>query len=151
MKTIYSSFEFIIEHAHAYNWAPEWELAYKIYQNHPNSYSVLTPFAYTYLEEVIRSTTSEYGREYFDKNKNVRFRKVGLKLIELAIHENNSNTEYVSLLSELKSYFKTSSGLDEGDNRNSVSHGYMHPLYWSKESFEKLINDIKNVSRFARF
>lgn len=24
--------------------------------------------------------------------------------------------------------------LDEGDNRNSVNHGYTHPIQWTKEN-----------------
>ena len=72
--------------------------------------------------------------------------------MKLAIDENrNKQPEYVVLLEEIKGYFSDSTALDEGDNRNSVVHGYMHPRFWSKESFEKLINDISRLSKYSGF
>ena len=43
-------------------------MAKEIYSHIPEAYSVLTPFAYSYLEELIRSTTSEYGIPFLDRN-----------------------------------------------------------------------------------
>lgn len=46
------------------------------------------PFAYSYLKEVIRSTTYEYGREIIDENGNEKTRKTGVDLINMAISQN---------------------------------------------------------------
>lgn len=149
---ISDAFEEIMQHAHFWNWVPDWQLVKEIYEAFPNSFSVLTPFAYTYLEELIRSTTSEYGSEIYDENRKAKKRKVGTKLIDLAIEENKiKNPEYILLLEELKAYFSSSKRTDKGDNRNSVAHGYMHPRFWSDESFEKLIIDIAKLSKHAGF
>ena len=59
----------IIKHSHFWNWSPDWNVLFKIYDKFPDSYSVLTPFAYAYLEELIRSTTKEYGIKLYDKNR----------------------------------------------------------------------------------
>ena len=85
--SIEDDFEEIMNHAHFWNWLPDWGVAQEVYQVFPNSYSVLTPFAYGYLEELIRSTTSEYGIEVFDEAGNPKRRKVGIGLINLAINE----------------------------------------------------------------
>ncbi len=149
---ISESFEEILKYSHFWNWAPDWDVAQKVYEAFPESYSVLSPFAYSYLEELIRSTTSEYGIELQDENGNPKKRKVGFGLIQLAIIENKPNSqEFVSILEEIKSYFSLSQSSDEGDNRNSVAHGYMHPRFWNKESFEKLINNIARLSKYAGF
>ena len=118
----------------------------------PDSYSVLTPFAYAYLEELIRSTTSEYGIVALDEVGNIKKRrKVGVDLLNLAIKENKNNPELVSLLQKMKSYYIPSQLTDRGDNRHSVVHGYMHPRFWDKSSFEKLVHDIALISKHARF
>ena len=150
---LYEAFDKIYDHTHMWNWGPDWEVLRKVYLTFPNSYSILTPFAYSYLEELIRSTTSEYGRELIDANGTIKkFRKVGAKLIDLAIEENNdSKPELVEILSEIKSYFSQSEPTDIGDNRNSVAHGYMHPRFWDQDSFEKLIFDIARLSEYAGF
>ncbi len=60
------------------------------------------PFAYSYLEELIRSTTSEYGIPFLDRNgKKFNF-KVGMSLIKLAKEENADKPEYVALLDKSK-------------------------------------------------
>lgn len=135
------AFDEIYNHSHMWNWAPDWEVLRKVYEAFPNSYSVLTPFAYSYLEELIRTTTSEYGIELFDENGNQKtYRKVGQQLIDLAIQENkDQRPDLILILNELKPYFSKSAPTDMGDNRNSVHHGYMHPRYWEQESFERLI------------
>lgn len=136
-----------------WNWAPDWDILRQVYLAFPNSYSVLTPFAYSYMEELIRSTTSEYGREFVPKNgTKKKYRKVGIQLIDLAIEENKSNKpEYANILLEIKSYFSPSEPTDVGDNRNSVAHGYMHSNFWDKESFENLIFNIAKLSKYAGF
>lgn len=149
--TISDAFEEIMQYAHFWNWVPDWQVAKKVYEGFPNLYSVLTPFAYSYLEELIRSTTSEYGITTYDENGKPKMRKVGVRLINLAIEENKENLEYVKLLEEIKIYFSFSKPTDEGDNRNSVVHGFMHPKFWNKESFEKLVFDIASLSKFAGF
>lgn len=57
----------ICKYAHMWNWVPDWDIVQQIYKTYPDSYSILTPFVYTYLEELIRSTTSEYGMELLDE------------------------------------------------------------------------------------
>lgn len=150
---ISEAFEEIMQYAHFWNWVPDWNEAQKIYESFPNSYSVLSPFAYSYLEELIRSTTSEYGMElYDDKGQPSKNRKVGMKLVNLAIIENKENKpEFVRILEEIKGYYYHSKITDEGDNRHSVAHGYMHPRFWSQESFEKLIIDIARISKYSGF
>lgn len=146
------AFDEIYYHSHMWNWGPDWEVLRKIYLAFPNAYSVLTPFAYSYLEELIRSTTSEYDRELLYKENLKTYRKVGNKLIDLAIEENKfSKPEFVKILLEIKSYFSQSRSTDIGDNRNSVAHGYMHSRFWDQESFEKLIFDIARLSKYAGF
>ena len=146
------SIDEIMKYTHFWNWNPDWTIARDGYQKFPNSYSILSPFAYTYLEELIRSTTSEYGIEVVNEEGKLKKRKVGISLINLAINENrNKNSEYLSLLKSIKKYYKLSKTTDSGNNRNSVAHGFIHPKFWSKESFEKLLYDIANISRFANF
>lgn len=73
---IESDFQEIMEYAHFWNRLLDWQIAKKIYTEFPDSYSVLTPFAYAYLEEVIRSITSEYGREIIDESGKGKWRSV---------------------------------------------------------------------------
>lgn len=127
------------------NWLPDVELAIRIYRDIPEAYGVLFPFMYSYLEECIRSLTTEFERNLLQDKKRY---KVGMKLIDLAIKENSENKELVDLLEEYKKYFGRSIMLDEGDNRNSVNHGYTHPIQWTKENFEELIKDIARLSEF---
>ena len=148
---INDDFNEILAYSHWRNWAPDIVLMKEKYRQYDDSYSILTPFAYCYLEELIRTTTSEYGRELLDKNGNPKKRKLGISLINLAQEENKDNIEYVELLQEIKDYFKTSTPLDSGNNRNSVNHGYMHSAFWTKESFEKLIHDIARLSKYSNF
>jgi hypothetical protein len=148
---INDDFKEILDYAHMWNWAPEISLMQEIYNKFDNSYSILTPFAYCYLEELIRSTTSEYGREFLDKDGKPKMRKLGFALIKLAQDENKNNTKYIKLLDEVKEYYKQSTPLDSGNNRNSVDHGYMHPRFWTQESFEKLIHDIARLSKYSKF
>ncbi|WP_113926214.1 hypothetical protein [Cognataquiflexum aquatile] len=145
-------FEEIIQYSHFWNWSPDWQVAKDIYTSFPNSYSVLTPFAYSYLEELIRTTTSEYGIEILREDGTPKKRKVGVNLINLALEENKDKSqEFLSLLEELKGYFSFSTKFDSDDNRNSVLHGYMHSRFWSDKSFEKLLSDIARMSKFANF
>ena len=127
------------------NWIYDIELAMKIYKDNPDSYSVLFPFIYSYLEECIRSLTTEFGKNLLLDKKRY---KVGMELIKLAIEENSENKKLVDLLEEYKKYFKKSTIFDEGDNRNSVNHGYTHPILWTKENFEELVKDIARLSDF---
>ena len=100
---------------------------------------------------MIRSTTSEYGIEILDENGNEKRRNVGKKLIALAKRENENNSDYISLLNKVEYYFQDSSSSDNGNNRNSVNHGYMHSVNWTKESFENLIHDIAKIAPYNRF
>lgn len=98
-------FNQIIDYAHFWNWAPDWGEVQRIYEKFPDSFSVLTPFAYSYLEELIRTTTSDYGLPLFDCNGQPVKVNVGMKLISLAIAENQNNQEYVKVL-EVQITFK---------------------------------------------
>lgn len=114
--SINDDFTEIMNYAHYWNWLPDWIVVQEVYQAFPNSYSVLTPFAYSYLEELIRSTTSEYGIEIFDESGKPKNRKVGIRLINLAIDENKTrNQELVLLLEKMKSYYMLSQPTDKGD------------------------------------
>lgn len=147
-----TDFDEICDYAHMWNWAPDWYMVKQIYTTFPDSYSVLTPFAYTYLEELIRSTTSEYGVPLLDREGKKNNIKVGLKLVNLAIKENSQNQEYVELLENAKKYFKYNyDDPHEENGRNKVLHGHLHPRFWRKEDFEKLIHDIAKMSHFAGF
>ena len=148
---IKNDFDTICSYAHFRNWAPDWDIAKQIYSQIPTSYSVLTPFAYSYLEELIRSTTSEYGRVFVGKKEGPSRRRVGMRLIELAISENQGNREYIELLNEATKYFRSSTPSDEGNNRHSVAHGYMHPIFWNQASFEELIHFIATISKYSNF
>lgn len=144
-------FSEILKYAHMWNWAPDLFIVEKIYDEVPNSFSVLTPFLYIYLEELVRSMTkNQYGFQLNDKDsKNVK-RELGINLVKLAI-ENANNEEQKELLVKIKKYFKGSSIHDSGDNRNSTLHGYMHPRFWTKESFEELVHDIASLSKYSGF
>ena len=98
-------FNQIIDYAHFWNWAPDWGEVQRIYEKFPDSFSVLTPFAYSYLEELIRTTTSDYGLPLFDRNGQPVKVNVGMKLISLAIAENQNNQEYVNVM-EVQITFK---------------------------------------------
>ena len=150
--SVFDDFETILDYAHFWNWAPDWNVVKDIYLRIPESYSVLTPFAFTYLEEMIRSTTSEYSMPFFDREGNPNNFKRGKKLINLAITENADKKEYVVLLNKVKKYFMyVSDDLHNENGRNNVLHGHLHPRFWSKESFEQLIHDIAELSPFAGF
>ena len=69
--SVFEDIDQIIDYAHFWNWAPDWNVVKEIYQKVPDSYSVLMPFAYTYLEELIRTTTSDYGLPYLIEVKNL--------------------------------------------------------------------------------
>lgn len=147
-----TDFDEICEYAHMWNWSPDCHMVKQIYSAFPDSYSILTPFAYTYLEELIRSTTSKYGIPLLDREGKKNNIKVGLKLVNLAIKENPENQEYVELLEKAKKYFKYDyDDSHEENGRNKVLHGHLHPRFWSKEDFEKLIHDIAELSPFAGF
>lgn len=149
--SINDDFREIMDYAYFWNWLPDWGVVQEVYQSFPNSYSLLTPFAYVYLEELIRSTTSEYGIEVLDALGKPKRRKVGIGLINFAISKNSSNLDYITLLEKAKAYFSPSKPTDAGDNRNNVVHGYMPPRFWDKESFERLLHDIASLSKYSKF
>ena len=144
-------FKEIMKYAHYFNWLPDWGVVQEVYHIVPNSFSILIPFAYSYLEEMIRSTTSEYGIDILDDSGEPKRRRVGTGLINLAINENSDNQDYIALLEKTKAYFLLSNPKDKGENRNNVVHGYMHPRFWEQESFERLIHDIATLSKYTKF
>jgi hypothetical protein len=149
--SIYNDLDKIWEHSHFWNWSPDWVVVKEIYEKVPESYSVLMPFAYSYFEEMIRTTTSEYGLPLFDREGKPVKVKVGMALIKLAIEENIANSEYVSLLEKAKKHFAYTEISNDENGRNRVMHGRVHPRFWSKEDFENLIHDIAEMSPFAQF
>lgn len=148
---IQKDFDRILEYAHFWNWAPDWRIVKEIYTIKPESYSVLTPFAYTYMEEMIRNTTSEYGIATFDNEGRPIKIEVGLKLINLAICENLENEDYVNLLEKTKKYYRYTKNSPDENGRNRVLHGHIHPRFWSKEDFEILIHHIAELSKYSKF
>ena len=46
--SIEKDFDEILDYAHMWHWAPDWALVKDVYKKEPLSFSVLTPFAYTY-------------------------------------------------------------------------------------------------------
>ena len=60
-------FNQIIDYAHFWNWAPDWGEVQRIYEKFPDSFSVLTPFAYSYLEELVA---------HYDRIKEVHSRRL---------------------------------------------------------------------------
>ena len=94
--SVFDDFDLILDYAHMWNWVPDWYLAQSIYKKFPESYSILTPFAYSYLEEMIRTTTSDYELPLFDRDKQPVKVSVGMALIALAIKENQNNPDYVA-------------------------------------------------------
>lgn len=148
--SVFKDLDTIISYAHMWNWVPDWEVVTEIYKKFPNSYSVLTPFAYAYLEEVIRSTTSEYRNLRFVNNKQLKV-KVGMALLALAIEENKANTEYIELLEKMKKHFRYTDELRDENGRNNIMHGHLHPRFWTKEAFEQLIHDIAELSPYSKF
>ena len=150
--SVFDDFETILDYAHFRNWVPDWHVVKDIYSRIPESYSVLTPFAYSYLEELIRSTTSEYGIPFLDRNGKKNNFKVGMGLIKLAKEENTDKPEYIASLDKMKKYFmyEYEDPADE-NGRNKVVHGHLHPRFWTKEEFEQLIHDIAELSPFAGF
>ena len=106
----------------------------------------------TYLEELIRSTTSEYGVPLLNREGKKNNIKVGIKLVNLAIRENNENEPYVKLLEKAKKYFRYDYDDPHDENgRNTVLHGHLHPRFWDKDEFEKLIHFIAEMSPYAGF
>lgn len=140
----------INNYAHMWNWLPDWDIAEKIYREFPDSYAVLTPFAYAYLEELIRTLTSDYMIPVQDRDGMLTNKKVGIKLINLAIRE-NKDAELVKILEEYKKYFESIKITNTGNNRHGVNHGIMHPHLWTQENFENLIHDIARLSKYSRF
>ena len=138
--SVLDDFNEIMDYAHYWNWVPDWNIAKEIYIKFPDSYSILTPFAYTYLEEMIRTTTSEYGIPPFDREGQSNKVRVGMALIALAIDENKENSEYIKALESIKKHFKYCEVNSEQNGRNRVMHGHIHPRFWSKEAFESLIH-----------
>lgn len=149
--SIYDDLDEIWDHSHYWNWSPDWLVVKEIYQKVPNSYSVLMPFAYSYFEEMIRSTTSEYGLPLFDRNQKPVRVKVGMGLINLAIEENKDKAEYISLLEKAKRHFTYTEITNDENGRNRVMHGRVHPRFWGQEAFEELIHDIAEMSKYAQF
>lgn len=149
--SVFEDFDEIMEYAHFWNWVPDWNVAKEVYRKVPDSYSILTPFAYTYLEEMIRTTTSEYGLPLFDRNEQPVKIRVGMSLIKLAIEENQDNPEYIKLFESAKKHFKYTHACDDENGRNRVMRGHVHPRFWSEESFKQLIHEIAELSKSSKF
>lgn len=149
MKEINKDLKTIEKYAHANHWLYDWTLLHRLYISEPDTYSLFTPFAFSYLEELIRSTTSKYSLTREEMTE-LRFNRVyGTKIINCAIKENKGNKELVKALEDCKQYYLPSEIDSEKGKRNSVMHGYLPPLYWSKDSFEVLIHKIAEISRYS--
>ena len=147
--SIVNDFNEIELHCHT-DWNYSWSVAREVYEKFPDGYTVLTAFAFSYLEELIRSTTSEYGLS-FDEKGMLREYKVGYNLLKFAIDENRNNPKLVVLLETIKSYYPKNFDISGyKDNRNSIMHGYTHANFWNKKSFVRLIKDIALLSKYAK-
>ena len=87
-KNLKKDFSEILEYAHMWNWAPDLFIVEKIYDEVPNSFSVLTPFLYVYLEELVRSMTkNQYGVRLDDENskkaKGLQIQTIRLRLFKI--------------------------------------------------------------------
>ena len=149
--SVYEDLDKIWGYSHYWNWSPDWLVVKEVYEKVPTSYSVLMPFAYSYFEEMIRSTTSEYSYPLFDRDGRPVKVKVGMALIKMAIEENKENYEYVALLEKAKKHFTYTEISNDENGRNRVMHGRVHPRFWSKESFEDLIEHIAKLSKYSKF
>lgn len=104
---------------------------------------------FTYLEESIRTLTSEYGM--LEPNES-NTKNVGQKLIKLAIEENEDNTELVNILNSiLNNHYQKFSLFEHGANRNNVEHGVVHSRLWSEEDFQSLVSNINDLGTYVRF
>lgn len=148
-RKIKKDFDLIIKGSHYRNWAPDWFLVVDIYEKFPNSFSILTPFAFSYLEELIRSMTSEYGISVFDDNGKPKRRQVGKNLFALSKKENKKNIGLIRLLNRANVYFESSLPSQGGKNRNNVQHGYLHSRFWIQDDFEELIHLIALLSKYS--
>lgn len=141
--------ENVLQYAHYWNWLPDLNVVVEIYKSRDDAYSVLLPFMFTYLEESVRTLTSEYGMlEPNEPNK----KKVGKNLIRLAIKENEDNDELVKILNSILSkHYQNFSLFEHGENRNNVEHGVVHPRFWSEEDFQSVVSDINDLGTYIRF
>jgi len=127
------------------DWQYDLEQAFKIYDKFPDSYSVLIPFFFSYMEELIRSLTPNYHMQIYEDDKE----EVGMPLVEKAIEKNSDNNKLIQLLKEIKKYYEKSSIFNKTYNRNGIVHGYVHPDNWTKETFKQLIKDINDLQFFC--
>lgn len=150
MKTIDDLYD-IKDTAHFWNWAPDLHVVIEIYESRDDAYSILLPFMFTYLEELIRSTTSEYGM-LDPRNSTNRRKKVGKQLIRLAIKENFSNLNLVKVLEKIADkHYGGFNPFEYGENRNNVGHGVVHPKAWSEENFQSVVRDVAELAPYAGF
>lgn len=139
-------FNTILGYAQYWRWAPDIQVVKEIYTERNDAYSVLAPFMYSYLEELIRSMTPEYGHTFEEREG-----KVGWNLIDLAIKEAN-NGDAINLLKAIQNeHFSKFDLLEGGKNRNNVDHGVVHPSAWIESDFQKLIKDIAKLSPYNKF
>lgn len=143
----------ILLHAHYWDWTPDLIVVAEIYESRDDAYSVLLPFMFTYLEQSIRTLTSEYTMLVPNKpNKKTKKKAVGVGLINLAIEENKDNSELVTILNSiLIKHYQKFSLFEHGENRNNVEHGVVHPRFWSEEDFQSVVSDIDDLSPYIRF
>lgn len=55
------------------------------------------------------------------------------------------------MLEKTKRYFKYTEISNDENGRNRVMHGRVHPRFWDKETFEQLLHDIAELSKFSKF
>lgn len=135
--------------AHYWDWTPDLIVVAEIYESRDDAHSVLLPFMFTYLEQSIRTLTSQYTM--LESNKPNK-KKVGVGLIKLAIEENKDNSELVTILNSiLIKHYQKFSLFEHGENRNNVEHGVVHPRFWSEEDFQSVVSDIDDLSPYIRF
>ncbi|ACT63408.1 hypothetical protein [Lactiplantibacillus plantarum] len=92
--------------AHTQNWLNDIRMARDLFTHDSDVYVILFPFMYTVLEDVIRSSTDNYGQLKSGENNDDK--KVGNGLIKFAI-ENSVDDEQRHLLEEIKKSITESS------------------------------------------
>lgn len=76
-----SNYDVLARYAHIWNWLPDSVAVKDVCHAFQESYSALFPFAYSYMEELIRSMTGEYCKAPPEDEKE---RKVRRKAFECA-------------------------------------------------------------------
>ena len=141
-------FDILLADTHVGNWSKSLRIAKSVYKNIEDAQYILMPFMYTYLEESVRSMTTEYGALNGSEKSSKR---IGGGLVDLAISESDDSEQQKLLRSIKQQYFRRFDGLMGGGNRNNVDHGVVPANDWSNEEFQKLVHDVAALTPYTDF